>query len=261
MMAIAREMSPRLADHRNRIHLHDGLYARIKAVWDARDTLGLTPEQARVLERYDVTFRRAGAGLPADTKSRIAAIGERLAALGTAFSQNVLADEQAYALVLEGEEDLAGLSESARAAARAAAAERGMSDKHAITLARSSVEPFLRSSARRDLREKAYEAWILRGNGGGATDTKAIIAQTLAPRAERARLLGYPTFADYRLDDAMAKTPQAVRALLERVWSPARVRAMADPDPPQPLIPQDAPHFHPPPWHSPSHPANPRQPP
>jgi peptidyl-dipeptidase Dcp len=243
LMAIEREMSPLLAAHRNRIHLHDGLYARIKALWDARDTLGLMPEQARVLERYDVTFRRAGAGLPADTKSRIAAIGERLAALGTAFSQNVLADEQAYALVLEGEEDLAGLSESARAAARAAASERGMPDKHAITLARSSVEPFLRSSARRDLREKAYEAWIVRGNGGGATDNKAIIAETIALRAERAQLLGYPTFADYRLDDAMAKTPQAVRALLERVWSPARVRAMADRDALQDLIRQEGGNF------------------
>jgi peptidyl-dipeptidase Dcp len=243
LMAIEREMSPLIAAHRNRIHLHDGLYARIKALWDGRDTLGLTPEEARVLERYDVTFRRAGAGLPADTKSRIAAIGERLAALGTAFSQNVLADEQAYALVLESEEDLAGLSESARAAARAAAAERGMSGQHAITLARSSIEPFLRSSARRDLREKAYEAWIVRGSGGGATDNKAIIAETIALRAERARLLGYPTFADYRLDDAMAKTPQAVQVLLERVWSPARARAMADRDALQDLIRQEGSNF------------------
>jgi peptidyl-dipeptidase Dcp len=243
LMAIEREMSPLLAAHRNRVHLHDGLYARIKALWDGRDTLGLTPEQRRVLERYDVTFRRAGAGLPADAKSRIAAIGERLATLGTAFSQNVLNDEQAYALVLEGEEDLAGLSEGARAAARAAAAERGLSDKHAITLARSSVEPFLRSSARRDLREKAYEAWIVRGNGGGATDNKAIIAETVALRAERVQLLGYPTFADYRLDDAMAKTPQAVRALLERVWSPARARAMADRDALQDLVRQEGGNF------------------
>jgi peptidyl-dipeptidase Dcp len=243
LMAIEREMSPLIAAHRNRIHLHDGLYARIKALWDGRDTLGLTPEEARVLERYDVTFRRAGAGLAADTKSRIAAIGERLAALGTAFSQNVLNDEQAYTLVLEGEEDLAGLSESARAAARAAAAARGMPDKHAITLARSSVEPFLRSSARRDLREKAYEAWIVRGNGGGATDNKAIIAETIALRGERAQLLGYPTFAHYRLDDAMAKTPPAVHALLERVWSPARARAMADRDALQDLIRQEGGNF------------------
>ena len=243
LMAIEREMSPLLAAHRNRIHLHDGLYARVKVLWDKRDTLGLTPEEARVLERYDVTFRRAGAGLPADAKGRIAAITERLAALGTAFSQNVLADEQAYALVLEGEEDLAGLSESARAAARAAAAERGMADKHAITLARSSVEPFLRSSARRDLREKAYEAWVVRGNSGGTTDNKAIIAETVALRAERARLIGYPTFADYRLDDAMAKTPQAVQALLARVWSPARARAMADRDALQEMIRHEGGNF------------------
>jgi peptidyl-dipeptidase Dcp len=243
LMAIEREMSPRLAAHRNRIHLHDGLYARIKALWERHDALGLTREEARVLERYHVNFRRAGAGLAVDAKSRIAAIGERLAELGTAFSQNVLADEQAYALMLEGEEDLAGLSESARAAARAAAAERGMPDKHAITLARSSVEPFLRSSRRRDLREKAYEAWVVRGNGGGATDNTAIIAETVALRAERARLLGYPTFAHYRLDDAMAKTPQAVQALLERVWPPARARAMADRDALQELIRQEGGNF------------------
>src|ERR1700720_1753954 len=243
LMAIEREMSPLLAAHRNRIHLHDGLYARIKALWDRRGELSLTPEQARVLERYAVTFRRAGAGLPAAAKSRVAAIGERLAALGTAFSQNVLADEQAYALVLDGEKDLAGLSEGVRAAARAAAVERGMPDKHAITLARSSIEPFLRSSARRDLREKAYGAWIARGNGGGATDNKAIVAETIRLRAERARLIGYPTFAHYRLDDAMAKTPEAVRELLDRVWSPARARAMADRDSLQELIQQEGGNF------------------
>ena len=243
LMAIEREMSPLLAAHRNRIHLHDGLYARIKALWDRRGELGLTPEQARVLERYDVTFRRAGAALPVAAKNRIAAIGERLAALGTAFSQNVLADEQAYALVLDREEDLAGLSEEARAAARAAAAEHGMPGKCAITLARSSIEPFLQSSARRDLREKAYAAWIARGNGGGATDNKAIIAETIKLRAERARLIGYPTFAHYRLDDAMAKTPEAAQALLDRVWSPARSRAMADRDALQELIRQEGGNF------------------
>src|SRR5258708_2457831 len=132
LMAIEREMSPLLAAHRNRIHLHDGLYARIKMLWDGRDALGLTPEQVRVLERYDVTFRRAGAGRPADTKSLIAAVGQRLAPLGTAFSQNVLADEQAYALVLDGEEDPAGLSESPPAAACPAAAAGRVTRKHAI---------------------------------------------------------------------------------------------------------------------------------
>jgi peptidyl-dipeptidase Dcp len=230
LMAIERDMAPLLAAHRNRIHLHDGLYARIKALWDRRAELGLTGEEARVLERYAVTFRRAGAGLPQATRARIAAIGERLAELGTAFSQNVLADEQAYALVLEGEADMAGLSEGARAAAKAAAEERGLPGKHAITLARSSVEPFLQSSARRDLREKTYAAWIARGQSGGVTDNRAIIAETLALRSERAKLLGYPTFAHYRLEDAMAKTPEAVAALLDGVWAKARVRAEEDRD-------------------------------
>jgi peptidyl-dipeptidase Dcp len=228
LQAIEREMSPLIAAHYNRLYLNDSLYARIKALYDRRDTLGLTAEEARVLERYDTIFRRAGAGLPADQKSRIAAVSERLASLGTSFSQNVLADEQAWAMFLDGEDDLAGLSESARTAASAAAAERGRPGQHAITLARSSVEPFLRSSARRDLREKAYEAWAARGNTGGPTDNKAIIAETIALRGERARLMGYPTFAHYRLDDAMAKTPEAVQNLLETVWPPARTRAMAD---------------------------------
>jgi peptidyl-dipeptidase Dcp len=243
IMAIEREMSPLIAAHYNRLYLNDGLYARIKALWDRRETLGLSAEEARVLERYDTIFRRAGAGLPAEAKSRIAGISERLAALGTTFSQNVLADEQAWAMFLDGEDDLAGLSEGARAAARAAAAERGQPGKYAITLARSSVEPFLRASARRDLREKAYEAWTARGNTGGATDNKAIIAETIRLRAERARLMGYPTFAHYRLDDAMAKTPEAVQDLLERVWSPARARAMADRDALQEIARQEGGNF------------------
>jgi peptidyl-dipeptidase Dcp len=243
LMAIEREMSPLLAAHTNRVHLHAGLYARIKALWDRRTELGLAPEEARVLERYDTIFRRAGAGLPADAKNRIAAIEQRLAELSTAFGQNVLADEQAYVLFLDGEKDLAGLSEGARAAASAAAAERGEPGRHAITLARSSVEPFLRSSARRDLREKAYEAWAARGNSGGPTDNKAIIAETVALRAGRARLQGHPSFAHYRLDDVMAKTPEAVQDLLERVWSPARSRAMADRDALQDLVRQEGGNF------------------
>ena len=222
LMAIEREMSPLLAAHRNRIHLHDGLYARIKALWDRRAELGLSPEQARVLERYDVTFRRAGAGLPAAAKRRHRR--DRRAAGG---ARHRLQPERAGGR--------AGLCAGARRRGGPCRPERGRprggerrrrrarhAGKHVITLARSSVEPFLQSSARRDLREKAYAAWIARGNGGGATDNKAIIAETIGLRAERARLIGYPTFADYRLDDAMAKTPQAVQALLERVWSPAR---------------------------------------
>ena len=168
-----------------------------------------------MLDRYHTMYKRAGAALDAAAKARLADINERLATLGTNFSQNVLADEQDYALVLEGEDDLAGLPISCAPRRVAAAEERGLAGKHVITLSRSSVEPFLQFSARRDLREKIFRAWIARGDGGGATDNKAIIAEMVALRAERARLLGYETFAHYRLDDAMAKTP-AGRALAAR---------------------------------------------
>ena len=193
-------------------------------------------------------FRRQGAALDPNKKRRLAEIVERLAALGTAFSQNVLADEQSYMLELDGEADLAGLPDFVRAAARAAADERGRAGKHVITLQRSSVEPFLQFSSRRDLREKVFRAWLARGDKNDKTDNKAIIAETVRLRAERARLLGYPTFAHYRLDDAMAKTPEAVRALLDKVWAPARVRALADRDAMQELIAQEGGNFRLAPW-------------
>ena len=248
LLAVEREISPRRARHWNGILLNEPLFRRIDALWQRRDTLGLNPEQARVLERYYLRFKRAGAALDAASRKRLAEIGERLATLGTTFSQNVLADEQAYALVLESEDDLAGLPDFVRQAARAAATERGLTGKHAITLSRSSVEPFLQFSARRELREKIFRAWIARGDGGGKTDNKAIIAEILALRAERARLLGYESFSHYRLDDAMAKTPTAVRDLLERVWKPARSRALADRDAMQALIQEDGGNFKLAPW-------------
>ena len=197
-----------------------------------------------MLERHHTKFRREGAALDPAKKKRLAAIIERLAALGTAFSQNVLADEQSYAMELDGEADLAGLPDfRARSGAPPRPTERGMNGKHVITLQRSSVEPFLQFSSRRDLREKAFRAWIARGDNGGKTDNKALIAEMMALRIERAKLLGYPTFAQYRLDDAMAKTPEAVRGLLEKVWKPARKAALADRDALQELIAEEGGNF------------------
>ena len=236
LLAIEREMAPRLAAHANAIRLNDGLFARIDSLWRRRETLGLDPEQQRVLERYHINFRRAGAGLDGEKKARLATIAERLAALGTRFSQHVLADEQNWTLTLESEAELDGLPDFLRIAAAQAAQERGQPGKHVITLSRSSVEPFLQSSRRRDLREKAFHAWIARGDNNDATDNKAIIAETVALRAERARLLGYASFAAYRHADAMAKTPDNVRQLLERVWKSARKRALADRDAMQAMV-------------------------
>jgi peptidyl-dipeptidase Dcp len=248
LLAIEREVSPLTAAHWNKVRMNEGLFPRIDALHRRRDSLGLTPEQQRVLDRHHTVFRRQGAALDAEKKKRLAAITERLAALGTAFSQNVLAEEQSYTMVLDDEADLAGLPDFVREAASAAAAERGMAGKHVVTLQRSSVEPFLQFSSRRDLREKAFRAFLARGDNGGKSDNKAIIVETIALRAERAKLLGYPTFAHYRLDDAMAKTPEAVRGLLETVWAPARERALADRDAMQELIAEDGGNFKLAPW-------------
>jgi peptidyl-dipeptidase Dcp len=227
LQALERDLSPILARHSNQIRMNAPLFRRIEALFARSAQLGLSPEQARVLERYHVIHSRSGA-----------CSGDR-----PSFSQNVLADEQGEAVVLETEEDLAGLPDFVRAAARAAAEERGLSGKHLITLSRSSVVPFLESSTRRDLREKAFKAWIARGEGGGATDNRALIAEMVALRAERARLLGFPTFAHFRLADSMAKTPEAVRELLERVWAPARQQALADRDAMQELVRSEGGNF------------------
>lgn len=248
IQAIEREIAPTMSAHYSRIHLNAALFKRIDSLFARRDSLSLTREQERVLERYHTRFRRAGASLDQAKKERLAAIGERLAALGTAFGQNVLADEQDYTLVIESEADLAGLPDFVRAAAGQAAKDRGLEGKYVVTLGRSSVEPFLQFSSRRDLREQAFKAWIARGDGGGKTDNKAIIAEMVALRAERARLLGYESFAQYRLADSMAKTPQAVCGLLETVWPRAVTRAQADRDAMQALIAEEGGNFELAPW-------------
>ncbi|HKS87235.1 MAG TPA: M3 family metallopeptidase [Pseudolabrys sp.] len=242
IQSIERDISPLLARHANALYLNRDLYARIAEIHASRGRLKLDAEKARVLDRYHTRFVRAGAALEPGAQDRLAAINERLASLGTQFGQNVLADEKSFAMVLE-ESDLVGLPDFARQAARAAAGERGHPGKYVITLARSSIEPFLQFSSRRDLREKAFQAWTRRGENGGATDNRALIAEMVALRAERARLLGFANFADYRLDDQMAKTPAAVRDLLDNVWTRARARAAAERDDLQAMIAEEGGNF------------------
>jgi peptidyl-dipeptidase Dcp len=243
--AIERDMAPRLARHWNGIHLNEKLFARLDALHGKAASLGLTGEQARVLERYHALHRRAGAGLDATAKQRLKEIAERLASLGTTFGQNVLADEQATIALTE--DDLAGLPDFARAAARAAAQERGL-EGYVVTLGRSSVEPFLQFSTRRELREKAFRAWIARGDNPGKTDNNPLIAELTALRDEKARLLGYPSYAHYKLDDTMAKTPQAVTGLLDAVWGPARRRVGEERDRLQDMVATEGGNFALAPW-------------
>ena len=221
LQAIEREMAPRLARHHTAVALDPDLFRRVDEIFERRSKFKLDAEQARVLERYHKGFVRAGARLDAKAKKRMCEINERLASLGTRFAQNILADEQAFRLVLDGAKDMAGLPDFVRAAAARTAADLGLDGKSVVTLARSSIEPFLQFSTRRDLRETAFKAWTRRGENGNEHDNRAIAAETITLRAERARLLGYRTFAEFRLDDAMAKTPAAVRGLLDEVWAAA----------------------------------------
>jgi peptidyl-dipeptidase Dcp len=247
LLDIERELSPQVASHWNKFRTNGALFGRVDTLMRQADTLGLTAEQKRVLERYHTAFRRAGAALDGAAKARLAEIVERLAELGTTFSQNVLADEQGFALALRDEAELAGLPDFMREAMRSEAQQRGL-DGYAVTLLRSSAEPFLQFAERRDLREKVYRAFVSRGDNGGSTDNNAIIAEMVRLRAERARLLGYADFVHYRLDDAMAKTPAAVRGLLDTVWTRARARAEADRDALQALVQEQGGNFALAPW-------------
>jgi peptidyl-dipeptidase Dcp len=229
LQEIERELTPRLAAHRQAISTNQALFAKIDAVYRQRHALGLTSEQLRVLDDIRRMFIRAGAQLDETGRKRAAEIAERQATLSTQFAQNVLADESGYLMLLD-EQDLDGLPGFFRSAAAATARERGHEGKYAVTLSRSSIGPFLQSSARRDLREEAFKAWIARGANGGKTDNRAIIAELLQLRAEKARLLGFDSYAAFGLDDTMAKTPAAVRELLLAVWTPARASAEQDRD-------------------------------
>lgn len=225
LQAIEREMSPITSRHWSAIMMDAGLFARVERVYERREALHLDAEQLRLLERSYKGFVRSGARLAPADKTRLAAINERLAALGTQFSQNVLKDESSYALILDSEEKLAGLPPFLLEAMARAAADRGHEGKHAVTLSRSIIEPFLTFSRRRDLREEAFIAWSKRGEHAGKTDNRALVAEMVGLRAEKAKLLGFATFAHFKLDDCMAKTPENVRELLELVWTPAKARA------------------------------------
>ena len=232
LQKIERAFAPKFADHHSAVFLDTKLYRRVADLYERRGSLDLTPEQTRLIDRYHTWFVRSGAALKPASRRRVAAINKRLAELTTAFNQNVLADEQGWHMQLNSEDDLAGLSEGFRASARRAAADLGLEgeDAHAVTLARSSVEGFLTFSSRRHLREEAWRAWANRGANGGDTDNRELLAETIRLRAELSKLMGFETYADYVLSDTMAKTPAAVNELLQRVWKPARARALEERD-------------------------------
>ena len=221
---VEEEMAPKLAAFSDQITQNEKLFARIAAVYGARDAAKLTSEQKRLAWLDYTNFVRAGARLDPAAKKRLSEINQRLAALYTRFSQNLLADEADYVLFLDQESDLAGLPDSLRSAAAAAAEQRGQKRKWAVLNTRSSMEPFLTYSDRRDLREKVWRTFYSRGDHGDAHDNNAIITEILKLRAERAKLLGYRTHAHWRLENTMAGTPERALELMEAVWKPAVAR-------------------------------------
>ena len=228
LQAVERAMAAPLAAHSNAIYMHAALFKRIDALYGRRTSLGLNTQQLRLLERVHLDFVRAGARLSPDAQVRYGQVTEKLAELTTQFSQNVLADEAAYRLVLKDEKDLAGLPEFVRAGAKQAATERGI-DGHLITISRSLIVPFLTFSDNRELRERAYKAWTERGqgvnNGSEKFNNSPIIQEIMALRLEQAKLHGYESYSDYALSDTMAGKQSAVLELLMKVWTPAKEKA------------------------------------
>jgi peptidyl-dipeptidase Dcp len=225
LATIQRDWAPRLAAARDEVLLDPVLFARVRRVWDRRDQQQLDQEQQRLLWRTHTAFTRLGANLGAADKQRLAALQQELATLYAEFDQKVLGDENTW-IVLDSQGDLAGLPAGIVSGLEAAANERGLAGKWAVVNTRSSVDPFLTYSARRDLRERVWKAFKGRGDNGDAHDTNATIARIMPLRTEKARLLGFPSFAAWSLSNTMAGTPERAQTLMERVWKPtvARVR-------------------------------------
>ncbi len=224
MQGVEQAMSPIFAAFDDEVIQNGALFRRIEAVFQGLEDSGLSDEQKRLTSVVYRRFARRGAALPVDQKARLAKINQRHATLTTTFSQNVLADEEGAWLTLESPDDLAGLPDSLIAGAAAEAAEKGLAGKWVITNSRSSMEPFLIYSSRRDLREAGWRLWVKRGDNGDAHDNNALIAEILSLRVEKARLLGQPSYAHWVTDDQMAKTPDAAMALMLKVWAPAKAR-------------------------------------
>ena len=221
--AVQREMAPRLAAFSDQITQNEPLFKRIEAIYNSPAKSNLNPEQQRLVWLYYTNFVRAGARLSPGAKARLSEINQKLAGLYTKFSQNVLAEETDQFILLKSEDELAGLPQSIRDAAAAAATTKKQTG-WLIMNTRSSVDPFLTYSSRRDLREKAWRMFINRGDNGDEHDNNSTITEILQLRADRAKLLGFKTHAHWRLENSMAKTPERAMELMEAVWKPAVAR-------------------------------------
>ncbi|TBR14409.1 MAG: M3 family peptidase [Lysobacter sp.] len=233
------EYSPKFAAHYDAISLNPKLFARIEALYHKREKLGLDAQGVRLVEKYYQDFVRAGAKLSDTDKVRLKAINAQMATLGTQFNQNVLAERNELSVVVDSSAELAGLPDEQIAAARKAAEDRKLEGKYVIALQNTTIQPSLTYLSNRALREKIFKASISRGSRGGKYDNTGIVSQVVKLRAEKANLLGYPTYAAYALEDQTAKTPEAVNAMLGKLAPPAVANARREADAMQAVIDQD----------------------
>jgi peptidyl-dipeptidase Dcp len=228
LQAINREIAPLLTTMRDDVNLNPQLWARVKTIYEQRDALKLTPVSRKLLDDTYKGFVRSGANLAPEQKTRLRAINAELSKLGVKFSENLLHDTNAFKLVIDNPGALSGLPDSVKAAGAETAKSLGMAGKWVYTLQVPSMTPFLQYSDMRELRQQLLQAYASRCDHGDEYDNKAIVAKTAALRAERAQLLGYRTYADFVIEENMAKTPAKVYALLQQLWTPAREVALKE---------------------------------
>lgn len=246
--SLATLLTPSLTSHRNDISLNDKLFQRVKAVYDGRKSLRLASEDSMLLENTYKDFIRGGAGLSPEGKARLRALNQELSMLSLKFGQNLLKETNGYRLVVDRAEDLAGLPPASISGAAEAAKKAGMDGKWVFTLQKPSLIPFLQYAKNRALREKIYQAYCMRGDNGNANDNKQILAKIAALRVARAKLLGYPTHADYVLAENMARDPRTVLGFLDKLWKPALTVAVRERDAMQEMITKEGGTFTLAPW-------------
>ena len=225
MQAVSREISPLLSQHSDDITMNAALFKRVKYVYDHQSEEKLDKEQKKLLEETYKSFVRSGANLSADKQEQLRKLNQEISMLQLTFGQNMLAETNAFQLVIDNKDDLAGLPQNLIASAAEVAKERGLDGKWVFTLHNPSVMPFLQYSDRRELRERMYKGYISRGCQGGKNDSREVVKKLVKARLEKARLMGYEDYASMALDNRMAKTPEAVYELLDQVWKPALAKA------------------------------------
>jgi len=248
MQAIAKDLSPLLSKHRDDIRLNEKLFQRVKTVYENKDQLELNTEQEKLLDEYYKSFVRGGSNLADEQKEKFREINKELSLLALQFGENILKENNRFEMVIEKEEDLAGLPESVISAAVETANERGHEGKWVFTLHKPSLIPFLQYSEKRELREKMFKGYIMRGNNNDNLDNKDILKKVAALRVQRANLLGYETHAAYILEENMAKNAQNVYDLLDKLWAPALKVAKNEVEEMQAIIDAEGNNFKLHPW-------------